>query len=83
MLKKIDIDSPAASGEIYLHGAHVTQFQPKGHQPVLFVSKESFFQADKPIRGGDTPLREMPTAQATSLTPATQARNHVVAAPRR
>src|SRR5438067_13913064 len=52
MLKKIDIDSPAAKGEIYLHGAHVTQFQPKGHQPVLFLSKESSFQSDKAIRGG-------------------------------
>ena len=35
------------------------------------------------IHGGDTPLRETATAQSTPLTPATQARNHVVAAPRR
>jgi hypothetical protein len=38
------------------------------------------------IRGGDTPLREVAAASqradASTLTPATQARNHVVA-PRR
>lgn len=34
------------------------------------------------IHGGDTPLRDMAAAHSTTLTPATQARNHA-AAPRR
>src|SRR5437763_12442745 len=51
-LKKLVIDTPQATGEIYLHGAHITHFQPRGYQPVLFLSKHSFFQPDKSIRGG-------------------------------
>ena len=34
------------------------------------------------VRGGDTPLREAASAQADTLTPATQAGNHAVT-PRR
>jgi len=37
---------------MYLHGAHVTHFAITGGPPVLFMSKASTFQADKPIRGG-------------------------------
>jgi glucose-6-phosphate 1-epimerase len=46
------IETPLATGEMYLHGAHVTQFQPRGQQPVLFLSQKSLYQHDKPIRGG-------------------------------
>ena len=41
-----------AEAEIYLHGAHVTQFQPADESPVLFVSANSEFVEGKPIRGG-------------------------------
>lgn len=43
-----------AEGEahVYLHGAHVTHFQPRGQAPALFMSAKSYFQEDKPIRGG-------------------------------
>ena len=51
-LSKIVITSNAASAEVYLHGAHVTAFQKKGEQPLLFMSGKSLFAADKPIRGG-------------------------------
>jgi D-hexose-6-phosphate mutarotase len=51
-LPMIAIDTPIASAEVYLHGAHVTQFTPKGKNPLLFVSRESYFADDKPIRGG-------------------------------
>jgi glucose-6-phosphate 1-epimerase len=51
-LTKLLIKGPLADAEIYLHGAHVTHYQPKGQQPVLFMSSESLFTADKPIRGG-------------------------------
>lgn len=39
-------------GEMYLHGAHVTGYQPLGSDPLLWMSGESFFFPDKPIRGG-------------------------------
>lgn len=41
-----------AEATIYLHGAHVATFQPRGHRPVLFMSAASCFAAGKPIRGG-------------------------------
>ncbi len=37
---------------IYLHGAHVTHFQPRGQKPILFLSGKSLFQTGKAIRGG-------------------------------
>ena len=40
-LTRLVISAPAAEGEIYLHGAHVTHFQPRGHKPVLFLSSRS------------------------------------------
>lgn len=51
-LEKIIIQTAAASAEIYLHGAHVTHFQPAGHQPVIWMSRASWFEPGKPIRGG-------------------------------
>src|SRR5205823_3449232 len=42
----------------YLHGAHVTHFQPRqpeggpAQRPVLFLSTRSNFEPGKPIRGG-------------------------------
>lgn len=46
------IDTPAARGEFYLNGAHVTAWQPAEHQPVLWMSAASNFAEGKPIRGG-------------------------------
>jgi D-hexose-6-phosphate mutarotase len=51
-LPKMVINGDLASAEIYLHGAHVTHFQPRGAHPVLFMSRSSWFDAQKPIRGG-------------------------------
>ncbi len=51
-LVRIEIATPLASAQIYLHGAHVASFQPAGAQPVLFMSRRSMFEKDKPIRGG-------------------------------
>jgi len=44
----------AAEGEalVYLQGAHVAHFQPKGAGPVLWMSAASRFEAGKPLRGG-------------------------------
>jgi len=46
------ISNPLASAEVYLHGAHVTAFQPRGAEPLLWMSDRAEFRADKAIRGG-------------------------------
>ncbi len=46
------ITSPLAEAEVYLHGAHVTAYRPAKGEPVLWVSGKSWFEANKPIRGG-------------------------------
>lgn len=51
-LTRAVVDHPDVRGEVYLHGAHVTAWQPRGAEPVLFVSRASQFEAGKPIRGG-------------------------------
>lgn len=51
-LPKAVIRTPLAEAEIYIHGGHITHFQPKGHEPVLFTSKEAVFTDGKAIRGG-------------------------------
>jgi glucose-6-phosphate 1-epimerase len=51
-LPKIVVDSELGAGEIYLHGAHVTHFQPRGAERVLYLSSASIFDGVKPIRGG-------------------------------
>jgi glucose-6-phosphate 1-epimerase len=38
--------------EIYLHGAHVATFQEKDKPSLLFLSEESRFEENEPIRGG-------------------------------
>lgn len=48
----IHIKTADAAATIYLHGAHVTHYQPVGSSPVLFMSDKSEFAANKPIRGG-------------------------------
>ena len=51
-LPRLVIRSKLAEAHIYLHGAHVSHFQPAGQAPVLFMSQQSQFAADKAIRGG-------------------------------
>lgn len=51
-LPLLKIRAPQSESEIYLHGAHLTHFQKNGEPPLLFVSRQSWFEADKPIRGG-------------------------------
>ena len=46
------VDGPAARAEIYLHGATVTDWTPRGRDPVLWVSSASRFMPDTAIRGG-------------------------------
>lgn len=51
-LPRLRVENAHARGEVYLHGAHVTAWEPKGQSPVLWTSRESAWAADKPIRGG-------------------------------
>ncbi len=51
-LQKVLVETPWSSAEIYLHGAHITHFQKKGEEPLLFVSDSSNFTPQKAIRGG-------------------------------
>jgi D-hexose-6-phosphate mutarotase len=51
-LPAVAITTPQAEALVYLHGAHITHFQPLDQQPILFVSDKSLFQPGKAIRGG-------------------------------
>lgn len=44
--------TPACGAELYLQGAHLTQWQPAGQQPALFLSEKSQYLPGKAIRGG-------------------------------
>lgn len=51
-LPMVRIETPWSAAEIYLQGACVTHFQPHGAAPLLFLSEQSRFEKDAPIRGG-------------------------------
>lgn len=51
-LPRVSISTPLCRGEIYLHGAHVSAWQPAGQAPVIWMSSQGWFAANKPMRGG-------------------------------
>ncbi|MDH3219772.1 MAG: D-hexose-6-phosphate mutarotase [Gammaproteobacteria bacterium] len=51
-LVKAVIANAHAAAEVYLHGAHVTHYQPVETGPVLWISDSAVFAAGKAIRGG-------------------------------
>ena len=51
-LVKVAINTGETAGDIYLHGAHVTSWQPRGAEEVLFVSSKSRWEDGRAIRGG-------------------------------
>jgi glucose-6-phosphate 1-epimerase len=51
-LPKVQITSPAARAEIYLHGAQLTSWQPAGSEEVIFLSQQSHWEEGRAIRGG-------------------------------
>jgi glucose-6-phosphate 1-epimerase len=52
-LPKIQIATPAASAEIYLHGAQLTSWHPAtSSKEVIFLSQQSHWETGKAIRGG-------------------------------
>jgi glucose-6-phosphate 1-epimerase len=46
------VSSQAAKADIYLQGAHVARWKPRGQRPVLFLSSKSVFTPGRAIRGG-------------------------------
>ena len=52
-LPKIVLTHASGAGaEVYLHGAHVASWKNPAGDELFFVSRESHFSPDKPIRGG-------------------------------
>lgn len=51
-LPKVVINSPQCSGEMYLHGGHVTSWVPKGEREVFYLSPNSQWLDGRAIRGG-------------------------------
>jgi glucose-6-phosphate 1-epimerase len=51
-LPTLAIATPHGSAELYFHGAHLTAWHPAHSAPVLWMSRESRFEAETPIRGG-------------------------------
>jgi glucose-6-phosphate 1-epimerase len=51
-LPRVSVSGPAATAEIYLHGAQLTAWCPAGAEEVIFLSKQSQWAAGHAIRGG-------------------------------
>jgi len=51
-LARVSVSAPAATGEIYLHGAQLTSWRPAGSEEVIFLSGQSQFEPGRAIRGG-------------------------------
>ncbi|QBF84520.1 D-hexose-6-phosphate mutarotase [Shewanella maritima] len=51
-LKFVEINTDLCFATIYLQGAQIDQFQPKGQQPLLWVSSADDYQPGNGIRGG-------------------------------
>src|SRR4051812_50103096 len=49
---RLVVEHQAASAEVYLYGAHVTSWAPRGGRPVLWLSPSSPFRGGRAIRGG-------------------------------
>ena len=48
----LQVQSRNCEATISLHGGHLMQFKPFGHQPVLWLSNKAVFSKEKAIRGG-------------------------------
>ena len=51
-LERARVEGARAEAHIYLQGATVTHFQPRGAAPVLFLSNRATWAAGRAIRGG-------------------------------
>ena len=48
----VRVTTPRVSGEVFLHGAHVTSWKPAEEEEALFVSSKTRWQDGTAIRGG-------------------------------
>ncbi len=51
-LVRAEIQNPHASATLTLHGGQILSYRPRAHAPVLWLSRKSYFQTGKAIRGG-------------------------------
>jgi glucose-6-phosphate 1-epimerase len=51
-LARVQITGAFGEGEMYLHGAHVTSWQPANNEEIIFVSTKSRWEEGQAIRGG-------------------------------
>lgn len=51
-LETLELETPASTCTIALHGAQVLSFQPRGERDWLWVSERASFQVGKALRGG-------------------------------
>ena len=51
-LERVRVSGPRADAEVYLQGAHVTGWTPRGAAPVIFLSRRAVYAPGKAIRGG-------------------------------
>jgi glucose-6-phosphate 1-epimerase len=51
-LPRVSVSCPAATAEVYLHGAQLTSWCPAGAEEVIFLSKQSQWASGRAIRGG-------------------------------
>src|SRR6202167_4730323 len=51
-LPRVCVNIPAATAEIYLHGAQLTSWHPAGAEEVIFLSQHAQWEPGRAIRGG-------------------------------
>jgi D-hexose-6-phosphate mutarotase len=47
-----EMRNPHGEATVALHGGHIMSFMPRDHEPVLWLSRNSYFKKGKAIRGG-------------------------------
>lgn len=48
----LQINHPSCQATMFLHGAHITHWQPVNHKPVIFLSEKVEYPTNSAIRGG-------------------------------
>src|SRR6187551_190486 len=51
-LPAVRVTGKSASGLVYLQGAQLAAWQPKGQEPVIWMSENAVYTAGKAVRGG-------------------------------
>jgi len=51
-LPSVRVQTAAATGLVFLQGAHVAEWTPSGQKPVIWLSEQAVYQPGKALRGG-------------------------------